>query len=70
MAISAGAGRTHKPAVCTQSRMSRPGSVAMSSLRRIDLVPGLRDSALAMPLEDFVSDVVDIPENQPAAEEI
>lgn len=42
----------------------------MSSVRRIDLVPGLRDSALAMPLEDFVSDVVHILENQPAAEEI
>jgi short-subunit dehydrogenase involved in D-alanine esterification of teichoic acids len=37
---------------------------------RTDLVPGQRDSQWAMPLEDFVSEVVDILENQPDANEI
>jgi uncharacterized oxidoreductase len=37
---------------------------------RTDLVPGQRESQWAMPLEDFVSEVVDILENQPDANEI
>lgn len=37
---------------------------------RTDLVPGQRDSEWAMPLEDFVREVVDILENQPDANEI
>jgi uncharacterized oxidoreductase len=37
---------------------------------RTDLVPGQRDSEWAMPLEVFVSEVVDILENQPDANEI
>ncbi|MDT5070666.1 MAG: putative oxidoreductase [Mycobacterium sp.] len=37
---------------------------------RTDLVPGQRDSQWAMPLEQFVSEVVDILENQPGANEI
>ncbi len=37
---------------------------------RTDLVPGQRDSQWAMPLEQFVSEVVDILENQPDADEI
>lgn len=37
---------------------------------RTDLVPGQRDSQWAMPLEQFVSEVVGILENQPDATEI
>lgn len=37
---------------------------------RTDLVPGQRDSEWAMPLEDFVGEVVDILESQPDANEI
>ncbi len=37
---------------------------------KTDLVPGRRDSEWAMPLEDFVGEVVDILENQPDANEI
>lgn len=37
---------------------------------KTDLVPGQRDSEWAMPLEDFVTEVVDILENQPDAKEI
>jgi uncharacterized oxidoreductase len=37
---------------------------------RTDLVPGQRDSQWAMPLEEFVSEVVDILENQPDANEV
>ncbi|ANW63540.1 oxidoreductase [Mycobacterium sp. djl-10] len=35
-----------------------------------DLLPGQRDSDFAMPLEDFISEVMDILENQPQAKEI
>ncbi|MCV7252496.1 SDR family NAD(P)-dependent oxidoreductase [Mycolicibacterium fluoranthenivorans] len=37
---------------------------------KTDLVPGQRDSEWAMPLEDFVREVVDILQNQPEATEI
>ncbi len=37
---------------------------------KTDLVPGQRDSEWAMPLEDFVREVVDILEKQPEATEI
>ncbi|WP_370333077.1 SDR family oxidoreductase [Mycolicibacterium hippocampi] len=35
-----------------------------------DLLPGQRDSSFAMPLDDFVAEVVEILENQPEAKEI
>ncbi|MCI1747883.1 MAG: SDR family NAD(P)-dependent oxidoreductase [Acidipropionibacterium sp.] len=35
-----------------------------------DLMPGQRDSSFAMPLDDFVSEVVGLIETQPAAKEI
>ncbi|BBY26434.1 SDR family oxidoreductase [Mycolicibacterium sediminis] len=35
-----------------------------------DLIPGQRDSSFAMPLEEFVGEVVDILENDPDAKEI
>jgi len=35
-----------------------------------DLIPGQRDSSFAMPLDQFVTEVVDILENDPDAEEI
>jgi uncharacterized oxidoreductase len=35
-----------------------------------DLLPGQRDSDFAMPLEDFIAEVLDILENQPQAKEI
>jgi len=37
---------------------------------RTDLMPGHRDSAYAMPLDDFIAEVLDILENQPQANEI
>lgn len=35
-----------------------------------DLIPGQRESSFAMPLEDFVTEVVDLLESQPDAKEI
>jgi len=35
-----------------------------------DLIPGQRDSPFAMPLDEFVAEVVDLLENQPDAKEI
>jgi uncharacterized oxidoreductase len=35
-----------------------------------DLMPGQRDSAIAMPLDDFITEVVELIENQPDATEI